>query len=116
MSCLSLPALHLAPVVVAFVQCPQLFFFRLRSSASFRAWWSSCHLWQYNPYSDKATKRYISPTISNYLTQLTNKPVRLQNISQAPGSQKKMKQLLLHYCLTAFILMKETVLKLLTTF
>ena len=32
-------------------------FFCLRSSASFRTWWSSCHFWQYNPYSDKATKR-----------------------------------------------------------
>jgi len=51
---------------------------------------------QYNPYSDKATKRDITttkPTISNYLTQLTSKPIRLLNISLAPGFQKKINQL-----------------------
>ena len=56
------------------------------------------------------------PTINNYLTQLTNKPIRLLNISLAPGSQKKIKQLLLHCCVTAFIDTKETPLKFLTTF
>jgi len=29
MACLSLPALRLAPVVVVFIQCPQLLFFLL---------------------------------------------------------------------------------------
>ena len=32
-------------------------FFCLRSSAAFRKWWSSCHLWQYKPYRDKANKK-----------------------------------------------------------
>jgi len=56
------------------------------------------------------------PTASNYLTQLTNKPIRLLNISLAPGSQEKINQLLPHRCLTAFIVTKETLQKLLTTF
>jgi len=68
MACFSLPALRLVPVVVVFMQSPQLlFFFCLRSSASFRTWWSSCHLWQYNPYSDKATKRDHTTTNNQQL-------------------------------------------------
>jgi len=56
------------------------------------------------------------PTISNHLRQLTNKPIRLLNISLAPGSQKKINQLLLHCCKTVLIVMKQALLKLLTTF
>jgi len=56
------------------------------------------------------------PAVSNYLTQLTNKPIRLLNISLALGSQEKINQLLLHCCLTAFIVTKEALLNLLTTF
>jgi len=41
---------------------------------------------------------------------------RLPNIGLAPGSQKKINQLLLHCCVTTFIVTKETLLKLLTTF
>ena len=82
MVCLSLPTLRLAPVVIGFIQCPQLFFFCLRSSASFRTWWSSCHLWQYNLIVIKLLKEILQrPTVSNHLTQLTNKRIRLLNIS-----------------------------------
>jgi len=56
------------------------------------------------------------PTISNNLTQLTNKPIRLLNVSLAPGSQKKINQLLLDCCVTALIFTKEALLKLLITF
>jgi len=90
---------HMVPTIVAF--------FCLRS-ASFRACWSSCHLWQYNLYSYKAAKRDI--------TQLTNKFVGLININLARSSQKKMNQLLLNCCISAFIVTKETQLKFLTTF
>jgi len=53
------------------------------------------------------------PTISNYFTHPTNKPIRLLNISLAPSSQNKIVQLL-HCCVTAFIVSKETLLKLKT--
>jgi len=74
MACLSSPAVRLAPVVVVFIQCSQLlFFFCLWSSASFRTWWSSCHLRQYNPYSDKATNRDISTSNYQQLFNTANK-------------------------------------------
>jgi len=73
MACLSLPALRLAPVVVIFIQCPRcVVLFCLRSAGSFRTWWSSCHLWQYNPYSDKATKRDITTTNYQQLFDIAN--------------------------------------------
>jgi len=56
------------------------------------------------------------PTISNYLTQVRNKPTRIPNISLAPGSQKEINQLLLHCCAFAFTFTKESLLNLLTTF
>ena len=55
------------------IQCPQLLFFFCLRSASFRAWWSSWHLWQYNPYSDKATKRDTTTTNYRQLFDTANK-------------------------------------------
>jgi len=34
------------------------------------------------------------PTIRNYLAQLTDKPIRLLNISLAPGSQKENRSII----------------------
>jgi len=43
------------------------FFLYFKSSASFRTWWSSCHLWQYHPCIDKAAKRNITTSNNQQL-------------------------------------------------
>jgi len=48
-------------------------FFCLRSSASFRTWWSSCHLCQCHPYGDKDTKRGVTTTNYQQLFDTANK-------------------------------------------
>jgi len=111
-----LPALRLAPVVV-FIWCPQLLLFSAWDLLALE------HVEVAVIYDNiifiviRLLKEILQqPTISNYLTQLTNKFVGLININLAPGSQKKMNQLLLNCCISAFIVTKETQLKFLTTF
>jgi len=48
--------------------------------------------------------------------EIGNEMTNLATLSLAPGSQKKINQLLLHCCVTAFIVTRQTLLKLLTTF
>jgi len=123
MACLSLPALLLAPVVVVFMQCAQLFFFCLRSSASFRTWWSSGHIWQYKHYSDKATERYITTTNYQQLFDTANKQTytttKYQSNSWFSEENKSVVTSLLRNRVHSnefFFERKEILLKFLTTF
>ena len=102
-----LPALRLAPVVVVFIWCPQLLLFSA---------WDLLALEHVEVAVIYDNIIFIVIRLLKEILHRTNKFVGLININLAPGSQKKMNQLLLNCCISAFIVTKETQLKFLTTF